>query len=389
MNPRERVLAVFVLGVLVVVVLGFLAYQAFWLPFQSKTRVLANLLEQEQNKRTELAKIQAEVPRLQRWRQLSLPAGPDLARREYEKYLTEMLRQHNIAGNVASKVPDTKSSPQLKDKTPVYTKLSFHVVSARGTLDNIVGVLEGFYRTSALHQIKNLTVTRPLTNVTPGQQQRGGQQPRRDELEVTFTIEALIVSGAENRSYLLPNIDRKLLAIDAATALRRGPSGLGLALWAAGPTGPGGAAVNLAQPPRNYDSIAAKNIFLPPEIVSQRDPNPEPEVDATRFVRLVSITDNGRLEAYLYDPYNNRQTRLRTTSGFDTFRIKDNRDQDVVRGKVVRILLEEREVVFKVEDAYFAVHSGQTLAEALRKPLTEERVKALGLSAAAAEEEDR
>ena len=82
-----------------------------------------------------------------------------------------------------------------------------------------------------------------------------------------MTIEALIVTGADKRSYLLPNFDRRLLALDVAPGVfPHGP----LVLWTSvspGLLSPG----ELAEPTRDYAAIARKNIFLgrPPACVSR------------------------------------------------------------------------------------------------------------------------
>src|SRR5439155_7855353 len=112
-----------------------------------------------------------------------------------------------------------------KDKEPIYQKLTF-TVTADATMRSLVGVLEEFYKTGLLHEVKSLSVQRQLTNTDP---------TKANELTVHMMIEALIVTGADKRSYVLPNIDRRLLAADLAATLQHGPTGLGLVLWAAGP----------------------------------------------------------------------------------------------------------------------------------------------------------
>src|SRR6202011_4890037 len=93
-------------------------------------------------------------------------------------------------------------------------------------------------------------------------------------------------NGADNHAYLLPNVDQRLLAIDAAAALQRGPSGLGLALLAAGPTGPLGPGT-LARPARNYAALAGKNIFVGFPSAKERTGE---EVEVSPFVYLTDIT---------------------------------------------------------------------------------------------------
>src|SRR5207253_10888403 len=102
-----------------------------------------------------------------------------------------------------------------------------------------------------------------------------------------------------------------------------------------------------------------------------------------RYVHLTDITHNTErpCEAFFYDRFNGRNTRLRAETGFDTFWIRDGEDQTVVRGKVVR--LEGREMVFQSDDNFYAIHVGETLEQAMKHRLTAEELKVLGLGAVA------
>ena len=118
--------------------------------------------------------------------------------------------------------------------------------------------------------------------------------------------------------------------------------------------------------------------------IEAEPPERKPEdVAVAQFVRLNHITHNDkRWEAWLYNRYDNRWTRLRAESGFDYFRILNEKGDTLVRGKVVNI--EPREIIFKVDDNYYAVHMDQSLEEAMKKPLTSEQRKAVAGPAAAA-----
>lgn len=367
MNPRERLLACAVLIIVVVAGGALMAHQFFLVPLDERNATLAALRQDLQTKRDRILQVQALQPKMETWRQQSLPASSDLARREYEKYLSDLLRKSGFAAgsfSVVPKPPDSKTSPTLPGKKdPIYVRLTF-TVQAHGTLTSLVSLLERFYRTSLLHQVKNLNVQRPLTTV--------GTEQRSDELDMNLSVEAIILSGAEDRSVLLPGVDRRLLAIDVVTTLQRGPSGLALVPWAAGVTGPLGPR-HLASSPRQYVSIAGKNIFYGPPANNFTD-----KVDATQFVHLTDITHTeDRIEAFLYDRYNNRKTRLRVSPGFNSFRVQDEEGETVLRGTMVQI--DDREVIFRAEDRYYSLHVGQSLREALKKPLNSTQVKGLGI----------
>src|SRR5205823_912441 len=99
----------------------------------------------------------------------------------------------------------------------------------------------------------------------------------------------------------------------------------------------------------------------------------------TRFVYLTDITFSPkRNEAFLYDRYNNRKTRLRKEAGFDSFKILDNDGETRLRGRVIKI--EPRDVVVSINEKYYDFHIGESLEETLKKPLNAEELKAFGVS---------
>lgn len=371
MSPRERILAMCILAVLVVGASGFLFVQLVLNPMREKDTNIAVLQKDIDTKQTRVRQILADKPRLERLRQLSLPADADLARREYEKYLNDLMRSSSFTAGRYSVTPrpaDSKTSPTVGNKVPVYTKLAF-AVQAHTNLANLVTMLEGFYKTGLLQQIKNIQIQRPLTT-------SAGQTP--GDLDINFTVEALSLTGASNRTWLLPNVDRRQLALDAVAGLRQAPVGLGMLTYAIGPTGPLGPGV-LATPARNYESISHKNVFMGPQRSEEpRDERSSPEVEITRFVHLTDITRNERRsEAFFYDRYSNKKTRLRSEAGFDAFKVLDSEGEAVVRGKVIKI--EARDLIFRVDENYFNIHLGQSLEESMRKPLSGSELQALGL----------
>jgi len=235
-------------------------------------------------------------------------------------------------------------------------------VQAQGDLSSLVRFMEKFYKTGLLHEIKTISLRRPLTATGP--------QQRPNELDINLTIEALVLAGADQRPYLLPAIDRRYVVIDAVSTLRRLPD-LAMVVAAAGPTGPPGPQ-ELAQPARNYGSIAAKNIFY--GAVPTRDPVERDRTDVARYVYLTDITRNeSKTEAFLFDRYNNKKTRLRASAGFDSFKIYNTQGDTLVSGKVVRI--DDRDVVFRYNDKLYSIHVGQNLHDAMAKPIKEEPAK--------------
>lgn len=371
MNQRERVLAVSIAVTVLVGGAGFLFNEGFLKPLAERGDNARKLQQDIEDRREQLHQILADRPRLDRYRRLSLPADIEMDRLEYEKYFTGLMTDSGFESASFSIVPkslETRTTATLtgarKGPPPPFTRLGF-AVQAHGTVGHLVKLLDAFYHAGFLHQIHKLSIQRTVTMVGP---QTGRERP--DELDINFDVEALVVTGAEKRPFLLPPVDNKTLALEAAFGMVHGPSGLALAAWAAGPTGPAGPRI-LARPARNYADIASKNIFS-----GAPESQPGDTVEVTRYVYLTDITfSKGRYEAFLYDRYNNHTTRLRSSAGFDRFRISDNDGKPVVHGQVVH--LDSRFLIFKADGRYHALHVGQNLEEALRKSLSRDEVDSL------------
>jgi hypothetical protein len=341
MNSRERVLAVLLICIIVFGGGGFFGYQFVYVPWNARNKTLDNLKKDEEAKMARLAEAEKQRAKLARWKSLSLPGDPETARMEYERYLTQLFTRYKItnARDIKSRNDDAKGGPVV-GKEPVYTKLIFNV-KAYATMANLVAMMEEFYKTGLMQEIKNLSFQRQMTS-TP--------TVRADELDVRMTIEALVITGADKRSHLLPNYDRRLLAIDVAPVLFPAPP---LVLWTSlspGLLSPG----ELAEPTRDYSLIAKKNIFLgrppkdkPPQ---QTEDDGTPEWMIPRYVYLTDITQTPlRMESMLYDRWNNQKIKLRESSGaYNSFPIvRDGKATQVVVGRIVRI--DDRKLYYQVD----------------------------------------
>jgi hypothetical protein len=332
-----------------------------------------------------IAKIRKRRPDLDRWKKMSLPADAvdaaaaapapgrpaagdvaraDLARREYEEELSKMLRASGFdagAFSIIPKAPDAKTTPQLANKKPIYTRLLF-TVQAKGDLASLVDFLGRFYKLRLLHLIRNLTIQKPLG----GESRGGGTAPT--DVEVNLTVEALVLDTAEQRKTLLPE---KPVELPPA----------------------------LARTDKDYAMIAGKNMFFGPPPPAPREA-PKQFVDVTPFVRLNGITSGpAGLEATLWDGYHNRDYRIspRSLGGFRveaTFTLNNRKRTDTDRSgaaltlrdaegeitdqwQIVRI--DPREVILRddLEGRYYGLHLGQTLAE--MKLLSKDELAARGV----------
>jgi len=285
---------------------------------------------------------------------MSLPADVNAARREYADELARLARDAGFEAGafpIMAKEPDTKSSPQLPNKKAAYTKLDYVVNGARGDLATLVDFMERFYKLPLLHQIKTLTIQRPLTTTRAGS----------TELDISMAIEAIVLDQAQNRKSLLPD-----------AAVKAPPV--------------------LAQPPRQYASIAGKNIFFGP---AQRSIDP-PTIDFAEFVRCDSIamSEDGPAVT-LFDSYNNQNYRVFAVDGgfrvqvtyslggkpkvlrsSKNVEVQDAQGELQHRWGVVRI--DPRELILRdSEGKLCALHVGQTLTECT--PLSPSQAKEMGL----------
>jgi hypothetical protein len=384
MNPRERMLAFAVLGILGLGLAGFFFNSFFWSPLEKSEDSIRSLRDQIEKKNQRVAEIQAELPKFERWRALTLPSKVDVANLEYDKWLTNTVQQSRfVNASVSPKAIDTKSGitatgAAAAKAAPVYTKLSF-TVSGRATLANLVLFLEKFYNAGLLHQIRSISIQRPLTQVA---------QQQRNELDVTISIEALSLTGGDPRKTLLPVIDSRMLAIATVAAMRHIPVGFALAPDALGPRGELGPG-KLASSERDYSQIARKDIFFGPQRSNEAPTN---FVDASKYVRLTDITEDEEQtskgprrvrQANMIDLYNNRKIPLQADRSFS---VREENYSVMFRGNVVKI--NDHDVIFQKVDSegqptkegYYRIVVGGNMRDAIRRPLSRSELEREGLS---------
>src|SRR5262249_9096409 len=96
MTSRERLMA-FAVGTLVVVGGGGFAFDKLFLsPRRERKGRVEQLGNEVEKKKDKQRKIEAILPGLGRWKQLSLPSDVELARREYQTFLEKLTRDSDI-----------------------------------------------------------------------------------------------------------------------------------------------------------------------------------------------------------------------------------------------------------------------------------------------------
>jgi hypothetical protein len=373
MTQRERVMLTTLMGAMLLLGGGLVFHLFVWQPLSEARGRLDNAHAELTKKQTELAKEQAQIdailrvnPRLAFWKKTSLPPiDPALKKKrglstderqarhlnrlqsDYERYLSELLTKSGFTADtisITARAPDRKTSPVLHGKVPVYERLNFSV-TGRTTLEGMVRMLYDFHRTNLLHQIRNIHVTL-VEEQQRGGGRRGGGRANAGVLNVTMTVEALVVTGAEERTALLP------------TGLKGQPR-------------------VLAEPGRRYGDMSAKHMFVGVAAVSSR--YSEDRAEVLKVVRLTSLTNKGRRwEACLYDQgKGGDEIKLNAVTVTD-FTIRDKYDTMVLEGTVVH--LDAEQMVFKSEGKFYRVRLGDFLHPAVNRPLSSEELEKLGLS---------
>jgi hypothetical protein len=250
---------------------------------------------------------------------------------DYEHYLYDLLRRNGFSpGSIAvnSRPVETPrtGSAAAKGPPPVFRTLTFNV-QGQATLDGLVKMLEEFHRASLLQQARAISVQKPQDRNAA----RGGA------LDVTMTVEALMVAGAERREELLP----------PSTVARPKV---------------------LAEAGRTYSEVAGHNIFTgTAPLTNAVQSEDSREVLGVVKLTTVSNTNGRRWEAWLRDQAKrDSESRLRTTAGFNEFSYSDRFDNVLVKAVVVRI--DATGVLFRANGHFYHIGVGDNLYDAMREP---------------------
>ena len=452
MNQRERILAIAVLTVVILAVGGFLFK---WLFLDALNRVYADIdaakadiakkQDEERKEQDDENALLRDDPRLAQWKVLSLPedshldaevksgrsADEEKKRHDdnvqvaYQRLLNNLVVDSGFSPGsikVSAAAADRKGGPILSGKTAAYTRMTF-TVQAQGGLDSVQRMLEEFYRTPLLHQVRTLTLTSraPARPTGPGAGPGGfprfpgaappgvpglpGAAPGgvpglagglpsgspNGDLDVSMTVEALLVAGAQKRDDLLPkSTDLKPLHTLAYTDDEKDVK------------------------ERQYSDMLAKNMFTG---ISAATKLSEDRDQVLSGVRLTAIWNNGKYwQATILDQNKppdpqtgDREMRLKFLRGvgmLDEFSIVDVYKNVLVRGKALK--LDADGLIFQADGKYYRWQCGEYLGRRLAsvkssapsagpfsaggdeppqyilgvldKPLKSDEIKALGLS---------
>ncbi|HEV8062754.1 MAG TPA: hypothetical protein VGP68_22935 [Gemmataceae bacterium] len=372
MNKRERTLVFALLGLLIVGGGFGLYYFAYRKPMdQIQTRITQAQADAQKNE-TDLAAANKEMqsilersPHLEMWQKLSLPQvkppkgkgrTPEMAAEHlnkvalaYGQYLNQLLLESGFSPQTMNLTPkplaDARKTAAVGTKAPPYIQVEF-VVDGKATLASVDRMMERFHKDPILQKIDLLTLTRPQT---------GSRTQNEELLDVRMKIEALQVTGAEQR----PETE-----------------------WRPKLENPSEFRV-LADPDRHYDDMLLANMFFG---YSQKALGTQKEewAEVLRNVRLTTVTRTlrGRWEATIWDQNKGVLEKDLNVVTLPEFKITDRFNNDVVAGKVV--LIEDKVVVFQTTDGkYYKLNTGDFFFPAFNNPLKDSEVKDLGLKPAA------
>jgi len=191
MKQREKILAIS-LGALGVVIGGnWLFNQLLQGPLNARYAKVENLRDEIEKKEFVLRRARRAGQRLTEWQTMALPAETEMARSLYQNWLLEVV---SAAG---FEQPNVDSGDSVT-KQGIYQRLPFSF-RGRGTLEQLTDFLFQFYRAGHLHQIQRLSIT-PVAN--------------SPSLDLTMTIEALVLPEANRRDRLTSEVSNRLVKFD-------------------------------------------------------------------------------------------------------------------------------------------------------------------------------
>lgn len=337
MTSREKRLTAIFLGLLFVVaiLLGYVFLYLPWSQAVAKRKQLEDDLFSKTSQTNGLIKESREIRQLH---ERSLPLDQNIARREYDWLLTDLIRKAGIQQGFSItqqllKDKDNQTIPILPESGGVvaakgkekysYQKMTFEVKLSKVDIKMVSEFLRLYHEVQLLHHISNITISKKDDNTGSAATRRTRDRTNPDEwkdLEVVLTTEAMILDGVDNRRTImsLPAATAGLVGYGMFNAVSKQPDmGRALALSQAGYVKTKAGKIEQNQifenSNRNYASLIAKDLFhgpIPPEppppppIVP---PPPPPKIDISQFVKFneISRRGDGTVSIQLRDVYNN------------------------------------------------------------------------------------
>src|SRR5688572_26301431 len=149
MQPRERILAMAV-GSLLVLLVAYWLFGKVQKSFAFRQGQIAGLENEIRNKEAAEKRGNLAAQQLAHWEHRSLPSDQELARTLYQNWLVKLADTNKLQNvNV-----DAHRGSMHRN---IYFKLPF-TVNCKGSLEQTVAFLHDFYSTNHLHQLRELSV---------------------------------------------------------------------------------------------------------------------------------------------------------------------------------------------------------------------------------------
>jgi len=367
MNSNRRLLWI-VLGGGFAMVSMFVVFTSIVPAWKKANATIATLEDEVDQKQREMDFITGEKSRRETAQILPLRGPVDRAAAEYARYLKPLLHDAGLTVDEFQGPPpvEPKGLSAGAKKQPTYQILPFQI-RAKGEVASLSTALETMRRTPVQHRVRAITLDRLDGRDTVA------------KLGIQMTVEVMVHPGAKSNPKLLPYPDRRMMPIEGLATLTGIPGLSVLTPWTAeGMSLPQG--VRVEDESHVRIDLSKINPFLgelppppPPVAVAEKVEPPEPEPtgpDLREYVKLDLIQPP--TEAFLRNTYINAGSiRLKSApmSGYEVFRIMDeDRAKTIVRGKVLRI--DPRVVYFQVGEDIYGIRFGQTLADAMKRPMS-------------------
>jgi hypothetical protein len=324
---------------------AYVGYSFIIAPYRTNSLKIAGIENENNKKQQDITNFLLDQKRLgEKWNPFSLPKTVEMAAAEYGGKLKPLLSKAGLTVDDFKVIVPAEVRVNLSQKKAAQHQILTFSVRAHGTLTALTKATEQLRQMPVMHRMKQMVVD------------RADPKDKTGKLNIQMTIEAMIVAGTDNQPTWRPSA--------ATLPLLKGTS--------------------LSE--RNLSDLPKRDPFvgkvIPPPVRPPVRPPVEPSgPDQREFVRIDTILPNLE-EASLYDRSRNATIRLRSKakSGYDVFRITDEeRGKTVVKAKVLRI--DPRDVYFQVGEDVFAMHIGETLADAMKKPMDQEEAELLELTA--------
>jgi len=312
-------------------------------------------------------RIFADHPRLEYWKEMSWPAAKDKLQERHANDLQSEYRQRLEA--VMSKsglkkplveltrstlVQPTSAGAKQGPNKAMWQTTAFRV-TGQGALKDVATVLEGIQRIPILHRVASLDIKKPEAD---------RKNPTKDSVDMSLTLEAIAVVGADKRETLEPELKKMPV---------------------------------LLNPDRQHVSILTTNnpFVIPAPAVPAVRPTPptvvetppsKPSEDREDYLTSVKLTALSSYErgtrtgwvAYFYDQNTNGEQKIYSLGLGRNVEYQDQYGNEMLKSKIV--LMNAREAVLLSEDGYYKVSVGQNLYPAPGRILNVEQYKELGLS---------